>query len=306
MKKLLLAVFVAVVFLAGTSITFAGPPSLCDSMPWLPQCDGGDGGDDGGDGSVVVNNTNENSNRNTNTNMNMNNNSNTNLNLQGQNQDQSQGQFQGQNQGQHQNATAVNKGVEQSIEMKFEDKRDHISPARAMETKADLRDHGDKLRIKAFGSVFAHQSRFTKEQATKLAKGMSDAKVEMALIIEKDVQLDTITVAQRVDGAEFMGYVYVLPDGSDVTLAQMEGLLMKKAMYAGATHIVPVRDQGAYLEGSSWNIGLGGGASILTDGGTAAIAPNGGFGFGKAKSNNEVRPAIMAELWHDASVVIDK
>jgi hypothetical protein len=188
--------------------------------------------------------------------------------------------------------------------MKFEAKRDHISPSESPSVDAKLTDHDDKLRIKAVGSVFAHLGEFTKGQATMLAKGMSDGKVEMALIVEKDVQLTNIHVVAKVEGAEFMGYIYVLPDGPDVTLAQMEGLLMKKAMYAGATHIVPAVDEGAYLEGSSWNIGLGGGASILTSGGTAAIAPNGGLGYGKAKSNNEMRPAIMAELWHVASAIV--
>jgi hypothetical protein len=56
-------------------------------------------------------------------------------------------------------------------------------------------------------------------------------------------------------------------------------------------------DEGAFLEGSSWSFGFGGGASVSSSDGTSAIAPSGGTGFGKAKSNNEMRPALMAKVY---------
>jgi hypothetical protein len=77
----------------------------------------------------------------------------------------------------------------------------------------------------------------------------------------------------------------------------MEGKLLQAAMDIGASYIEIFGDEGAFLEGSSWSIGFGGGASVSSSDGTSAIAPSGGTGFGKAKSNNEMRPALMAKVY---------
>ena len=195
------------------------------------------------------------------------------------------------------NATAAGgQGGSSDVSVKFDNPVQHVNPARAMEVDAKLTDHGDKLSIKTKGSVWAHKQSFTYAQASRLGSGASDAKIETGLFTTYG-KTATIGVVATPGDAEFMGYIYILPDGPDCTLAQMEGKIMKASMDAGGTHIIPDVDQGVYLEGSSWNVGFGGGASILSGDGQTAIAPNGGTGFGKAKSNNEVRPAIVVAVY---------
>lgn len=187
-------------------------------------------------------------------------------------------------------------GGSSDVDVKFENPVQHITPAPAMKVDAALTDHGDKLSIKAKGSVWAHKQFFSYAQAQRLGNGASDAKIESGLFTTYKKTV-IVSVVKDPGSAEFMGYLYILPDGPDCTLAQMEGKAMKAAMDAGGTHIIPDTDQGAYLEGSSWSIGFGGGASILSNGGQMAIAPNAGTGFGKAKSNNEMRPAIVVAVY---------
>lgn len=191
-----------------------------------------------------------------------------------------------------------NKGNNQTVNMKFEDSPDHINPPAAPTINNRLTDHGDKMSIKTRGSVFGMKQHFTKAQASFLGKGASDAKVEYAVFMQfEETKEIRIGVENAPEGIEPMGYIYILPDGPDCTLAQLQGKLMEAAMKIGASYIDPNDDKGAYLEGTSWSVGLGGGASILSNGGQMAIAPSAGLGGGKAKSNNEMRPAVMAAVY---------
>jgi hypothetical protein len=57
------------------------------------------------------------------------------------------------------------------------------------------------------------------------------------------------------------------------------------------------------LSGSSWNIGFSGGASLMTSGEDVAIAPNGGLGFGKAKSSSQFRPDAVYVVSYSADLI---
>ena len=201
-------------------------------------------------------------------------------------------------------STANNQGLTQTTELKqnFEDAPDHIEGPQLLESKADLKDHDQKLTIKTKGSVWDRRSVFTYAEAKRLGKGASDAHVEDALYDRGKKKMKKITIISEnevISGYESMGFIYVLPEGNDCVRPQMEGKLMQRAMERGGTHMIPVEDIGAYLEGSQFNIGFSGAASILSSGGTTALAPGGGTGYGKAKSNNELRPAVMAEVFRD-------
>lgn len=190
-----------------------------------------------------------------------------------------------------------NKGNNQTVNMKFEDKPDLIDPPNVPSVNSRLADHDKKLSIKTRGSVFVMKRSFSYTEASNLSSGAADAKVENALFAKFNKTSEVSLVASVPDGLVPMGYIYVLPDGPDCTLAQLEGKLMKAVMDAGGSHFTIDTDSGAYLSGSSWNFGFGGGASIVNNAGTTAIAPSGGTGVGEAKSNNEMRPAVMAAVY---------
>ena len=240
-----------------------------------------------------------------NTNTNLNSNSNRNTNEQG----QSQAQIQGQSQGQGQNQTAHNEGVVQSITQNYEDKRDHIQGPEVLNPDPKLSD-GKANRVKLFGLALLDKIKLlTAAQAKKLASKASDIEVEPALMFENDFRTDKIKLG---DSGEFMGYLYILPDGSDCNTAAMIGEAAKAGMNAGATHMRLVHvDHGDEATGSAWNIGIGGGASVASTNDRVAVAPNGGLGYGKAKASNESRPALVFELYFDKNLlgkykVIDK
>lgn len=245
-----------------------------------------------------IRNCNINHNHNVNCNKNTNRNTNTNFNSQGQsqNQGQLQGQAQGQGQGQAQ-------GQLNNWSQKFEDKRDLIDSTFIPNTHAELTDHGDASDAKTIGSLWKHVDGMTYEQAKFAGKGASDVDVEKALLFDTDYRT---TYINKGKSGQFMGYIYILPSGSDCTLAQMEARALKEAMYAGANFALLFMSEGKYLSGSAWNIGLSGGASAMAKGDDIAINPNGGLGFGKAYSNNEVRPAIIVALYLQEDLIFEK
>jgi hypothetical protein len=105
----------------------------------------------------------------------------------------------------------------------------------------------------------------------------------------------------------FGGFIYVFADGPDCYMAAMDAEAAETAMKAGMTHIVRVaRDKSKTLSGSSWNIGISGGASLVTSGTDIGIAPNGGLGYGSAKSSSQYRPDAVYAVFYSASLIREK
>lgn len=250
-------------------------------------------------------NSNKNENKNTNLNLNSNKNKNTNLNLQGQKQDQKQkqGQLQGQIQS-TENSNNAKQSTKVTVEGDtYEASKMHIQGPGLMDSDAKLQKNRP-YRAKTVGSIWDKVDFLTDSQAKKLATSAPDTEVTPAIIFENEFK--TTTLNKGVAG-EFMGYLYVSPDGNEVNAAGMEGKAAEKAMALGATHMIRVyRDNGIDASGSSWNIGIGGGASIVTSGDSLAIAPNGGMGIGGAKASNEARPDMVFEIYFVKEIIKEK
>lgn len=281
MKKFV-AVLICLMFVGFGSVAYAGHNDDCP--PNNPNCNGDNTG--GGDIDIDIDND-------VDVDVDVDNDidiDNTNVNIQGQiqGQDQDQEQSQGQEQGQSQSI---------NFSQKFEDKRDHVNPNQYQGANAALQD-GNAFDHKAMGSVFQRVRGLTMAQAEKLGKDATDVEIDVAVMFDREDRTDSI---KRGSKGDFMGYIYLTPTGEDVSFAGMEGRAAVKAMWLGATHMkLAYYDTGNEATGSSWNIGLGGGASILTGADdNVAIAPNGGLGFGSAKAGNEERPALVYELSFD-------
>jgi hypothetical protein len=243
---------------------------------------------------------NENINRNVNENKNTNktdvdvdaSSRNTNMNVLGQGQDQVQGQAQAQ-------------ANRQKTTITFQaDKREHISGHAAPSTDVQLKDTVASS-IRSRGSLLDRVDYLTMDMAKRASKNASDMDVEPAVMFENDFSLDTIKVGT---GERFAGYIYVFSDGSDSYLAAMDAKAAEVAMELGMTHITRLGDVEItkVLQGSSWNIGISGGASIMTQGEDMAIAPNGGLGFGAANSKSEYRPDAVYEVSYSAGLIREK
>lgn len=200
--------------------------------------------------------------------------------------------------------TLKSKSVGNVTDIKFEDKRDLLGLGNT--PTADAKLHDTKAsEVRARGSLLDRVEFLTMSMAKKASKNASDMQVEPALLFENDFELDKIKVGQ---GPQFGGYIYVFADGSDCYLAAMDAEASEVAMKAGMTHIVRLGEVevSKVLSGSAWNIGFGGGASIMTSGEDMGIAPNGGFGYGKAKSSSQFRPDAVYEVSYDASLIREK
>lgn len=199
----------------------------------------------------------------------------------------------------------VNKQAnKQETNIKFEDKRDLLGLGDQPTADAKLHDTRAS-EVRARGSLLDRVQFLTMSMAKRASKNASDMQVEPALLFENDFELDKIKVGQ---GPQFGGYIYVFADGSDCYLAAMDAEASEVAMKAGMTHIVRLGEVevSKVLSGSAWNIGFGGGASIMTSGEDMGIAPNGGFGYGKAKSSSQFRPDAVYEVSYDASLIREK
>jgi len=227
-----------------------------------------------------------------------NNNTNKQGQLQGQGQVQGQQQGQGQGQGQMNNWTQI-----------YEDKRDHITGPAILQPDAKF-TKGQAFSTKVHGvELLSNIDELTQAQAKKLASKASDVTCEPALIMENDFSTNKVKCSYGPAKApgEFMGYLYMGSDGNDVNSAAMIGEAAVEAMKAGATHMRLVKfEAGEISDGSAWNIGLGGGASMMSGrgGDGMVIAPNGGLGYGKAKAFNELRPEMVFELTFDKTFVV--
>jgi len=168
------------------------------------------------------------------------------------------------------------------------------SDAKVVDTKAS--------KIRGTGSLLDRVEFLTMSMAVRASKNASDMDVEAAVLFENDFELDRIRVGQ---GEVFGGYIYVFSDGTDSYLAAMDAEASEAAMKLGMTHIVRLGEVGLtkVLDGSSWNIGFSGGASLMASGDEIGIAPNGGLGFGKARTSSEFRPDAVYEVSYSADLI---
>jgi len=179
------------------------------------------------------------------------------------------------------------------------DKREHIQGAGLTTSNANVVD-AKASNVRAKGDLLSKVKTLTYAMAKKASKNASDMEVEPALLWENDFRTELITVGIA---GEFAGYIYIFSDGDDSYLAAMDAEAAEEAMEAGMTHIKrlgPV-ETSKHLSGTAWNIGLSGGASIMSDGENLALAPQGGLSYGKADSTNLYRPDAVYEISFDKS-----
>ncbi len=185
-----------------------------------------------------------------------------------------------------------------------EDKREHIQGPALLQPDAKLKD-GKALAIKTFGLdyFFKHAKYLSYTEAQRLAENADDVEVKVDLFKEFNQTGGVQLALSEPAGGQFMGFIYLTPTGDDCTMASLIGKAAAEASLKGGQVIVPVaKDTAAVSNGSAWNVGIGGGASILRDGDKVAIAPNGGTGYGKAKAWNEKRPALMVAVYGNGSI----
>ena len=250
-------------------------------------------------GSGNSNNENKNLNTNFNTNLNSNRNDNTNINInegnrQGQAQGQLQGQAQGQAQGQRQSAD--NKGVNQTIIQTYEDKRDLISPPPVAIPEAPLsREKSGEILTK--GSLWGAVPKVTEAEVDSMLKcGLFGCDIDVKVRVLFESAPTTEVKLSKSAAGKYLGTIYVLSTGDDMIAC--EATAIREAMKAGATVIVKLEvDSKVVSQGASYGLGLGGGASMFGHDDTIAIAPAGGFGYGKAKASNERLPQAMFAIY---------
>lgn len=257
-------------------------------------------------GAVKVDNKNTNCNSNRNTNLNSNKNTNVNINRQG--QGQQQGQLQGQLQGQGQSQEANNEGNLQKmkLEQTFEDKRDHIVAPGIVSPDAKVVPMAPfDIKVHHLSGMLDEIVEIDKASSRMLAKDTDDVDVNVAVLFENTFSTDKVLIG-RTENAKLMGFIYVTATGTDISAPGAFGKAAEIAMKLGATSVVLGDLTGGTIgTGSSFNIGIGGGASIMVDGDSKAIAPSGGTGYGKAKSSTEYLPALRLDLYFDADYVGD-
>jgi len=219
--------------------------------------------------------------------------------------DQKQSQAQAAIAIQGQKQSANNEGNVQNVTIggdTYEAKPNHIQGPGLLSPNPKLTER-DGFSFRTMGSVWGDISGIGVKASKSLASDCSDAKVEAA-VMYKYSPINYIRKATADLQGVFMGTIYVFPDGDDVTVAGMEGVGLAAAMELGATHASILYDAGEVADGSSWNIGLGGGASIVANkSGSVMVAPNGGTGFGSATAFNSKLPALIVKLYYDVTVI---
>jgi hypothetical protein len=202
---------------------------------------------------------------------------NNNLNIQGQKQDQDQKQIQGQGQSQ---STENSNNATQETNITFKSPRvyNHISGT-AVSSEAKLSSNGEFDAIRTYGGLPFNT--YTTAQVLMGSKSGDDMDVVVA-VIGKAPATRSIELAEDSDG-EIMGMIYVTSDGDESNMIAADSLAMKAAMKIGATALVPMAsDKMVISEGSSWNIGTGGGTSVSPqDSGRLMVTGTGGVGFGR-------------------------
>lgn len=196
---------------------------------------------------------------------------------------------------------ANNEGVAQTVYVDSEASRNHIRGPGLLESDAPAARSAFPMMIKTHGSVWERVNMLTYDQATKLGKASTDAVIDVAILFENDFRTARIN---KGSAGVFMGYIYAYSDGEKISAAGLEGKIARAAMDVGATHMKQVAaGSGEVIEGDAWNIGLGGGASLLSSGNSVAVVPNGGLGIGEADSYSEIRPGFVFELSFDETII---
>jgi hypothetical protein len=251
------------------------------------------------------------------TNLNINDIDNKDINInkvrQGQKQDQDQRQNQNQSQGQSQgNINKVDNADTVTIDDHtiVEDKRDHIAAPGILNADPSFTD-SKASQVKALGWEYLDiLSKITYTVAKRMTKDGDDFEVYDNLMFENNFRINGIyKLDPSSDPGVPMGMMTFVPDGDDVTVGGLIGLIALKGMQVGATHFqILNKEEIVEAYGSQWNIGISGAASIVggSDGkDNVAIAPGGGLGFGSARAKNETRPAAIVMYYYNSSMVID-
>lgn len=330
MKKIL-GITLGIMLMAGTAFAFGNTYVYEGDTTNAPVANGGNAeatgvgigiGVAGAKASVDNKNTNINSNDNYNRNSNDNYNRNdvdvdndvrnynedTNINVNGQDQDQKQGQVQGQLQGQvqgqqqsannTQSQSANNEGNHQSTDIVIEDKVQHVSPGSTSLTEAKFADPAvvDVSRMQGLDILVDAKDSLTWSEAKMLAKGARGVDINGQWLFKEDVAMDKIKFGSE---GTLMGFIYLDSKSLDSNAVAMLAYACKEAMFYGATHLDIVSLDGKSVAlGSSWSIGLGGGASIIAGpDGQVAIAPNGGMGKSSAQSFTAITPTMVVAVY---------
>ena len=220
-----------------------------------------------------------------------------------QDQKQAQKQEMGQKQKMGQEQSANNEGVTQDTKVviegdKYEAAYQHIQGPALVQSDAKFAK-GKTFKFRTLGSFWVQGMGLSGPAAYNLGVDADDAKIDRG-IAYKYPATKYLVKGIPSEGV-YMGNLYVYPDGSKASVAGMEGKGAAMAMKYGATHAVIIYDSGDAADGSAWNIGFGGGASIVADSaGKVLAAPNGGMGFGKAHAINSELPALVIKCYRHA------
>lgn len=326
MKKIL-GITLGIMLMAGTAFAFGNTYVYEGDTTNAPVANGGNAEATGvgigvgvaeakasvdNDNTNVNLNSNVNSNKNTNKNTNVNDNTNVNVNRQGQGQlqGQVQGQIQGQAQKQDQDQSqtqsanntqsqsANNEGNHQSTDIVIEDKVQHVSPGSTSLTEAKFADPAvvDVSRMQGLDILVDAKDSLTWSEAKMLAKGARGVDINGQWLFKEDVAMDKIKFGSE---GTLMGFIYLDSKSLDSNAVAMLAYACKEAMFYGATHLDIVSLDGKSVAlGSSWSIGLGGGASIIAGpDGQVAIAPNGGMGKSSAQSFTAITPTMVVAVY---------
>jgi len=207
---------------------------------------------------------------------------------------------------QAQKAEANNEGNTQSIkieEAKIPTTYNHI-PAPTEGQDAWVADHEDVQSVKTLGSILEHIKVLDVVMAKKAAKGGSDVVIEEALLWEPNVQLKNVQLQSK--RGTYMGSLTLYTDGPDATKDQMTAAAVVRAAYIGATNVFMTDDEGKFLDAVQYGLSIGAAASVAATGsGSAVLAPGAVTGYSKAKTANEMRPALFVVLYHDADSIVE-
>lgn len=198
------------------------------------------------------------------------------------------------------NTIAVtSEGIEQSVVQNYEAKRDHIRGPELIQSRAYFtRSKAFKNKVAGLNHFLDVTNSLSISKARRACSKADDIEIEPVIFFENNFSTNEI---QTGASGELMAYLYINQDGPDINVVAAFCQGAVNAMRLGATHVqVVYQGQGEVSGGSSWNIGIGGGASVMRSGDDIAIAPNGGLGYGRARAFNEARPALTLAVYFDA------
>jgi hypothetical protein len=229
-------------------------------------------------------NTNTNANVNTNTNANIN--TNANMNTQGQQQGQLQGQLQGQMQGQGQAIigsanTANSNNSSQSTSVVFEAKRE-LAPAFDILSGPNMTEFRGPYKEGNAGKVkpWAIKATWTKDEIGGFYSVSDDASCKVYTLKKSDNKVETLMVSKG-------GATLAILDCKGLNDMEIWGTAATKALDMGGAAITEAAYSVTFSnKASGWNIGLGGGVSVIGQGtnDNKGGSVGGGTGFGSVET----------------------